>query len=445
MRQIIRLVLPIVLVIATVAIPGIAAAQDPIWVQTFRNEFVNWATPHVDSFTFPEAQLYEQITCHVTLACPSAPGDCDPWDRFANLSIRHFINETDYIDYEIVRFITPYDITFGGGPQACAWTIDVTDYQFLLTDDVTLVLYIDSWIGGDRGWLMTFNFEMVPGVPEREAFAIQQLWRRGHVVYGDPDNPVETQIAPVDVDVPGGATWAKFRAFSTGHGFLNTDNAAEFSYKWQRVFVGTEMANHYLWRPDCESNPCAPQLGTWQYDRAGWCPGDKAEAWDVEISDWVTPGGTEQIRFLLQPYENWCRPNNPDCVDTPNCECPGHAYYRIEGQVVFYRQPNPTAAEDGRQVPGLLHLVGNHPNPFNPSTTIKYHLAAAGAVEIAVYDAEGALVRLESLDHEAGTHAWTGRRRALAAGRRLPVRGAPRHRARRCQDVDAQIKRTSSR
>jgi hypothetical protein len=377
-------------------------------VATFIDEFVNWATTHERTFQFPPPALYEQVNCHLTISCPSSPGDCDPWDRFGNLRIRHFLDETEYVDYEIARFITPYDITFSGGPQTCAWVVDVTDYQFLLHGEVTLLLYIETWMGDQRGWIMNIDFEMIPGLPEREPFAVQKLWSSGFLVYGDPDNPPADHLAQVRVDVPEQTTWVKFRAFSTGHGFLNTDNAAEFSYKWQGVHVDDNYTQHYLWRSDCESNPCSPQLGTWQYDRAGWCPGDKADAWDVEITDWVNPGTQTSLTFALQPYENWCRPNNPDCVDTPSCECPGHAYYKFEGQVVFYRVPNPTAVTDGQRTSARLHLVGNYPNPFNPQTTIRYHLAEPGEVSISVYNAAGAVVLELNQAHSAsGTYDWT--------------------------------------
>ncbi len=387
--------------------PPAHAGRDVIWVDTFNREFINWATPHAGTFQFPASLLYEQVNCHITIACPVAPGDCDPWDRFGNLRVRHFEDDTNYTDYEIARFITPYDITFAGGPQSCSWVVDVTDYQFLLHDEVTLLLYIETWMGDARGWVMTINFEMVTGVPEREPFAVQRLWTSGGLIYGDPANPPEDHLVPIDVAVPAQATWVKFRAFSTGHGFLNTDNAAEFSYKWQGIRVDENYTQHYLWRPDCESNPCSPQLGTWQYDRAGWCPGDKADAWDVEITDWVA-GEASTLTFILQPYENWCRPNNPDCVDTPSCECAGHAYYKFEGQVVFYRVPNPTAAGEGEAATARLHLVGNYPNPFNPSTTIRYHLAEPGEMVIAVYNPAGVLVYALPQHHAAsGTYAWT--------------------------------------
>ena len=57
-------------------------------------------------------------------------------------------------------------------------------------------------------------------------------------------------------------------------------------------------------------------------------------------------------------------------------------------------------------------LDQNHPNPFNPSTTITYTLAERTSTAIAVYDAKGALVvRLDAGEHDAGMRsiAWNGR------------------------------------
>jgi len=398
-----------------------ALAQDgPIFVSTYSNEFINWATAHQDTFTFPGQQLYAQVLCHMRISCPGAPADCDPWDRFGNLQIRQWLAEEDFEDYEIARFITPYDITYASGPGSCRWTIDVTDYQFMLHDEVTLRLYIESWMGNDNGWLVTVQFEMVPGEPEREPFAINRLWQNGNLIYGDPTNPAADHLQRVTLTAPEQATWAKIRTFSTGHGFWNTDNAAEFSNKWQRVSVDENQIQHNLWRPDCESNPCSPQLGTWQYDRAGWCPGDKADAWEVDVSDFIAAGEASVYSFELQPYENHCRPNNSECVGASGCDCAGHAYYKLESQVVFYRVPNVASAVDGVRVPGKLHLVGNYPNPFNPSTSIRYHLSDAGPVNIAVYDARGDLVRQAEVEHRAaGTFTWQWNGRGLA-GQRQP-------------------------
>ena len=388
----------------TLALPTLA---ETINVPTFNREFFNWATVHEQTFTFPEQQLYSQVLCNIVIACPLPPADCDPWDRLGWLRLKHEVSPGVFEDYELVRFVTPYDITFDGGPQICSWQIDLTDYQFLLHDEVTLKMYIETWMGNDNGWVLTVNFQMTTGTLEREPFAIAQLYSGRNVRYGDPETPVADNLPVVPVVIPEEATWAAAKIFATGHGFLNTDNAAEFSYKWQRLRVGTNTEQHYLWRNDCEHNECSPQQGTWLYDRAGWCPGDKAEPWTVDLSDWVTPGGTANVVLELQPYENWCRPNNVDCVDNASCECAGHASYHIMGQVVFYRQIT-TEVGDGRPQDAVLHLVGNYPNPFNPQTVIQYHLSRSGEVTVSVFDAEGNLVRTVERHHgEAGLQTWT--------------------------------------
>ena len=57
-------------------------------------------------------------------------------------------------------------------------------------------------------------------------------------------------------------------------------------------------------------------------------------------------------------------------------------------------------------------LGQNFPNPFNPSTTIEYALAAPGRAIVGIYTSQGALVtRLDGGAREAGTHRvqWDGR------------------------------------
>ena len=52
-------------------------------------------------------------------------------------------------------------------------------------------------------------------------------------------------------------------------------------------------------------------------------------------------------------------------------------------------------------VPNKTVLLVNYPNPFNPETWIPYHLAAATEVNLAIYTANGALVRTLALGHQA--------------------------------------------
>ncbi|MCP4573953.1 MAG: T9SS type A sorting domain-containing protein [bacterium] len=71
--------------------------------------------------------------------------------------------------------------------------------------------------------------------------------------------------------------------------------------------------------------------------------------------------------------------------------------------------------------PDVPHHVwdfrGNHPNPFNPMTTISFSLPAPGQVKLLVYNLRGELVRtLANTNYEAGAHeiAWNGRNDAGA-------------------------------
>ena len=69
-----------------------------------------------------------------------------------------------------------------------------------------------------------------------------------------------------------------------------------------------------------------------------------------------------------------------------------------------------TVAFDG--LPSVLSLRANHPNPFNPRTTIHFELPHSGAVDLAVFDVAGRRVAtLASGAMEPGRYdvAWEGR------------------------------------
>ncbi len=85
-----------------------------------------------------------------------------------------------------------------------------------------------------------------------------------------------------------------------------------------------------------------------------------------------------------------------------------------DGGLAFVGTGTPSGAP---AAPADLRLHQNRPNPFNPRTTLRFELAEAGPVRLAVHDAAGRLVRvLLAGDRPAGAHevAWDGRD---AAGR----------------------------
>jgi len=72
--------------------------------------------------------------------------------------------------------------------------------------------------------------------------------------------------------------------------------------------------------------------------------------------------------------------------------------------------------------PRAFALLGAVPNPFNPATTIRYALPAAGRADLRLYDVQGRLIRkLVSEVHPGGLHEarWDGydnSGRAVASG-----------------------------
>jgi len=89
----------------------------------------------------------------------------------------------------------------------------------------------------------------------------------------------------------------------------------------------------------------------------------------------------------------------------------GHVYDLSKGAESASLKP---LAARTAQVPASLVLEQNFPNPFNPTTEIRYTLPAAGAVRLALYDLTGRLVMiLFEGEQRAGRHTirWHGQDR----------------------------------
>ena len=257
----------------------------------------------LDTIQFPISNAdYSEIIMTVDLDCPD--GGCDPWDRKAKISVMHLNNW-----YEIGRYVTPYGIE-------CGWSFDVTDYRSLLRGEVPLRSFIDTWV--QPGWLVTITFDFISGIPQHRFSIVRNIWNYDYIIYGDGTNPVD--IPPVTEYIPNDAQNVYLRMITTGHGQGNTDNAAEFSMKFHDIFLnGSIIYEHDFWRDDCEFNQCSPQNGTWLYDRAGFCPGDKVLHQDFNILDYTTVGDTVRLEYVLEDYFNECSPNNPFCVNGVTC------------------------------------------------------------------------------------------------------------------------------
>lgn len=308
----------------------------------------------VDTFIFPsDLTMVDTIQLRIQLNCPA--GGCDPWDRFANLRIVKNGEE-----YEIGRYMTPYK-------KACGWAVDVTDYRNLLTDTVILKSFIDTWV--NPAWLVTYHFDLKAGVPAYSYVKVDNLWQHENIVYGDTINPSQLLLPAMNFTTEPGAAQTIVRVVNTGHGQGNTNNAAEFSQKTHHLVINDDTVySHLLWRNDCSSNPtCSNQQGTWQYARAGWCPGKAVDPVDFDITGNISPGIQEKYEYKLQEYFNACSPGNPGCTTSGSCpDCNynynGHTepHYKIHIQVL-QRFTSPLTIKNKRTDKKLQVVI--YPNP----------------------------------------------------------------------------------
>ena len=82
------------------------------------------------------------------------------------------------------------------------------------------------------------------------------------------------------------------------------------------------------------------------------------------------------------------------------------------GVITILPDKTTSVADNRPDTPGNFRLVQNFPNPFNPTTTISYHLKESGTVELKIYDTLGKIIRtLVHAKRPAGSHevVWDGR------------------------------------
>lgn len=220
-------------------------------------------------------------------------------------------------DIELGRFISPYAINF---PKTFKYDYiyDVTDYAALLTDSTEFRIVYEGY---SYGFTATWDMIFVEGTPAREVIDIVNVYN-GYYNYGQSTS-IEQALKAVNFTVPAGTALTRARIIITGHGGERNENCAEFCAKNMYLNVNNRLtATQLVWKDDCGENAIIAQPGTWVYNRANWCPGEKIRVYDYDLT---TQQGTNTIDLDMEAF-------------TAN----GAAGYNIALQLLHYKAPNYT-------------------------------------------------------------------------------------------------------
>lgn len=106
------------------------------------------------------------------------------------------------------------------------------------------------------------------------------------------------------------------------------------------------------------------------------------------------------------PEQPWGLDVSSPCAPDPACGLLGAREVSCDLALGIDDPPDDTPTV----LPTVTRLLGNRPNPFNPSTTISFALRRPGPVSITVYDVAGRVVKtLVAASYPAGFHEVTWR------------------------------------
>lgn len=273
-------------------------------------------------FSFPvKPEFVEKINMFIKLACPS--GGCNAWDVYANIKVK---DPATGKWLEIGRYITPYGVD--NSQLANGFMIDVTDFKSLLTGEVNLRSFIETW--GADGWLLTLNFEVTEGIPDYKYYAVGEIIQYNNntlegIPYGEPNNFIVNK----NITIPANAEKTTLRTIITGWGHATPSDpdgrpCAEWCFRSNKILInGVPKFTHVMNGCGCSANPVHPQGGNWTPDRAGWCPGMEVPV-RKDVLETSMAGASFSYQYQLVPWTN-------DFKSTADNQ---HAYYAISSFVV---------------------------------------------------------------------------------------------------------------
>lgn len=239
---------------------------------------------------------------------------------------------------ELARVITPY-----GGYYPLSWNntlhFDITDLAPILHDSVEIRAFYGGW---SDGFAITLDFHFIEGTPPRTPLQVRNIYSSGPggFPYGNASNPIENYLVPKTFNMGLNETQAMIRFIPTGHG-AGTSNCSEFCSKQYRIKLdGVQQFQAPIWRSDCGTNHLYHQAGTWIYDRANWCPGEKGLIKEHEITGLYTPGNNLTLDMDMDAYTNSVSGQNPNYIMAAQLITYGPTNHSLDASMETIISPN---------------------------------------------------------------------------------------------------------
>lgn len=400
----------IVLLSGVLAFPAVEAAPgDTTLITAHQAVDMTWYGNYDEMVFFPTGTTYGKVVMEYEMGCAS--GGCSDWDYTTQIQLQVPTGVLDsnvasidtiggvvdttwnvfeiYDSYELGRAITPYGGYMASGQQGYNnnWShrfyYDVTDYQSLMNDSVRIRAHYSGW---SSGFSATVKFHMIEGTPPRNVLSVTSLINRSFG-YQNQTAVDSLYLTPQDVVMDPNMQGAAMRVITSGHGFDNNVNCAEFCERDYFVYVdGTQQVAQSMWRNDCGLNPIYPQGGTWLYDRANWCPGTKATGYWHELTPHVSAGQTHEVDLSIQNY-GW-----------NGAQTPSYTFSAVLFQYGAHNRTLDAAIED-------IHSPSKHEeyrrmNPVCGTAIIELKNYGSAPLTSVTFN--------YAQDVAVGTHQWTG-------------------------------------
>ena len=306
-------------------------------------------------------------------------------------------------NYELARVITPY-----GSGLANNWEFthiyDITDFIQVLRDSVEIRCHYSGW---SSGFSATLDFEFIEGTPPKDVTKVENIYS-GSYNYSSSSDFENNKLVPKKFLIQQNSKKETVKMTATGHGFDNSQSAAEF--KPINYFVNIDGAlthTQYNWDSDCGENPIYPQGGTWIYDRANWCPGKRAQVFNHEITSEISPGDSTEINIDFQSY-SWGGTQTPSYIIECQLFQYEHANFINSVEIIDIIKPS-KKDEHSRENPICgkpLIIIRNYGS--NPLTSLEIEYKVVGG-EVNTFNWTGNLSFLEKEEVELpNLSSWAG-------------------------------------